>query len=203
MYRTAVTVVFLSALAIIAADVVLRLVLRRTSPPNRVTPSRDREGAESANHPVVGWLRVVVNLVGLASLAMVASTGFSALLTNDNAMTGDRLIWHVGTAPAFALAAVAVTLFWAHRNRFSSADGSRLTSAGAWAVPLRKLFFWLAVALAVPTLLSILAAMFPLFGADDQQDLVCIHRYCALLLSAAGFLFAYFALVTWRERSRD
>jgi hypothetical protein len=193
MYRTAVTIVFLSALGIIAADVVLRLVLR---------PKR-HDGDTPVGPGLFRWLRVVVNAAGLASLALVASTGLSALLTKDNEMTGDRLIWHVGSAPAFALAAVAVTLFWAHRNRFSSADGSRLTSAGAWAVPLRKLFFWLAVALAVPTLLSILAAMFPLFGTADQQDLICIHRYCALLLTAAGFLFAYFALVTWRERSRD
>jgi hypothetical protein len=109
----------------------------------------------------------------------------------------------MSAAPAFALGAVAITLFWAHRNRFAAADWSRLTSAGTWAVPLRKLFFWLGVALTVPTMVSIVAAMFPLFGADGQQDLFRIHRCCAPLLAAAGLLFAYFAAVTWRERSSD
>jgi hypothetical protein len=193
MYQTAVVAVFLAALGIMAADLVLRLVLR----------PKPRDGEAQAASGLFGWLRVAVNLVALVSLLLVASTSLSALLTNDNHLTGDRLIWHVGTAPAFALAAVAITLLWAHRNRFSPADWGRLTSPGTWAVPLRKLFFWLAVALAVPTLLSILAAMFPLFGTDDQQTLVRIHRYCAPLLAAAGLLFAYFALVTWRERSQD
>jgi len=139
----------------------------------------------------------------LVSLAGVAATGFSALLTKNNEMTGDRLMLHMSAAPAFALGAVAITLFWAHRNRFAAADWSRLTSAGTWAVPLRKLFFWLGVALTVPTMVSIVAAMFPLFGADGQQDLFRIHRCCAPLLAAAGLLFAYFAAVTWRERSSD
>jgi hypothetical protein len=194
MYRTAVVMVFLTALLIVAADLVLRLVLRRQT--------QDGDGLV-AGAGLVRWLRVAVNVVGLASLFLVASTAFSVLLTNENGLTGGRLIWHVGMAPAFALSAVVVTLFWAHRNRFSATDWSRLSSTATWAIPLRKLFFWLAVVLAVPTLLSILAAMFPLFGTDDQQDLFRIHRYCAPLLAAAGLLFAYFALVTWRERSQD
>jgi hypothetical protein len=193
MYRTAVVVVFLSALMVIVMDLVLRIAMRQTPPEASDAP---------AGSGLLRWLRVAVNVLGLASLAVVAFTGFSALLTKDG-MTGDRLIWHVGSAPAFALAAVVLTLFWAHRNRFSSADFGRLTSAGTWATPLRKLFFWIAVAVAVPTLLSILAAMFPLFGTADQQELFRIHRYCAPLLGAAGLLFAYFAVVTWRERSQD
>jgi hypothetical protein len=195
MNGTAVTLVFLAALAIAAADLGLRLALRGRR--------AKQEGEPPAASGLVRWLRVAVNLVGLASLFFVASTAFSALLANENGLTGGRLIWHVGFAPPFALAAVAVTLFWAHRNRFSAADWRRLAVAGGWAIPLRKLFFWIAVALTVPTMLSILAAMFPLFPSEEQQSLVQIHRYCALPLTAAGFLFAYFALVAWRARSRD
>jgi hypothetical protein len=196
-----VTILFLAALAIVAADLVLRLVLRAGKPTR--AQGAPREGAKSANPSVFRWLRVAVNAIGLVSLFLVASTALSRLLTDERTLTGDRLIWHVGTAPAFALAAVAIVLFWAHRNRFSAADWSRLTSAGTWAIPLRKLFFWIAVVLAIPTMASILAAMFPLFDTDGQQDLARIHRYCGPLLAAAGLLFAYFALVTWRERSQD
>jgi hypothetical protein len=191
MYRSAVLTVFLAALAIVAVDLAVRIFHRR---PHQET-----------NHQGQGpmrYLRIAVNLAGLFGLLAVAYTGFTALL-DDNQMTGDRLIWHVTFAPVFALTAVAVTIFWAHRNRFEGADAGRLTSAGGWGVPLRKFFFWCAVAMAVPTLLSILAAMFPIFGTEDQQELFRIHRYCAPLLASAGLLFAYFALVTWRQRSSD
>jgi hypothetical protein len=195
MYRTAVMVVFLSTLGIIAADLFLIRIPRHWKGQADAEPP--------AGSGLFRWLRVVVNTMGFLGLAAVAATGFSALLVKGDEMTGDLLIWHVASAPAFALAAVGITLFWAHRNRFAAADWNRLTSAGAWAVPLRKLFFWLGVALTVPTIVSIVAAMFPLFGTDDQQEMFFIHRCCAPLLAASGLLFAYFALVTWRERSLD
>jgi hypothetical protein len=201
MYRTAVTTVFLATLAIILADLAVRLLRRRNPSPAQRAPGE--EAVSPSPSTLLRFLRVAVNTVALLALAAVASTGFSALLPKENVMTGDRLIWHVAFAPAFAIAAVAITLFWAHQNRFAAADGGRLTSAYTWAIPLRKFFFWSAVVLSVPTLLSILAAMFPLFGTDDQEDLFRIHRYCAPLLAAAAILFTYFALVSWRERSRD
>jgi len=182
--------VLLAAVAVIVVDLIVRLVLRRQAP-------------AGVQHDAAGrfrWLRVAVNVIGLASLAVVASTAWVA---NEGSLTGDRLIWHVGSAPAFAIGAVAITLCWAHRNQFSASDVSRLKSAGGRALPLRKIFFWIAVLLAVPTLTSILAAMFPFFGTDDQQNLLRIHRYCGALLAAAGLLFAYFAALTWRNRWRE
>jgi hypothetical protein len=192
MYRTAVVTVFLSALAIIAADLALRLARGRQRP---------QSGAAPASLGLFRWLRIAVNAIGFLSFAFIATTGFSALL-DPNGMTGDRLIWHVGFAPPFALAAVAVALFWAHRNRFDSADWSRLKPE-SWALPLRKFFFWLAAVLAVPAMVSILLAMLPLAGTGDQQTLLLIHRCSAPLLAAAGLLFAYFALAAWRERRLD
>jgi len=178
---------------VIVVYLIMRLALRRTAP----------EGSQR-DAGRLRWLRVAVNVIGLASLAFVAST---AAVANEGTLTGDRLIWHVGSGPAFALGAVAVTLCWAHRNRFSASDANRLGSAGRWALPLRKFFFWLAVLLAVPTLVSILAAMFPYFGTEDQQSLLRIHRYCGPLLAGAGLLFGYFAVVTWlgswRETERE
>jgi hypothetical protein len=52
-------------------------------------------------------------------------------------------------------------------------------------------------------MLSILLAMLPLAGTDGQQTLFLIHKSVAPLLAAAGLLFAYFALIVWRERSVD
>jgi hypothetical protein len=194
MYRSAVIAVSLLVPVVIVTDLLFRLRHRNREPKQAVAQGPSR---------LLRWLRVAVNIAGLLSLEAIALTGgFSALLNKDHKMTGDRLIWHVACAPAFALAAVAVTLFWAHRNRLESADWSRMTP-DSWAVPLRKFFFWSAAVLAVPTMVSILLAMLPLAGTDDQETLFLVHRCCAPLLAACGTLFAYFALVTWRERSAD
>ena len=191
-YSSAFTMVLVVTLAIVAVDLVLRLAFRRS-----------RSGSPAAQGGLMRWLRVAVNVVGFAALAASVVTGLSPALEGNGQMTGDALISHVTTAPGFAIMAVAVALFWAHRNRFAAGDGSRLVSLGYHAAPLRKFFFWLAVAFAVPTLLSILGAMFPLFDSDAQAGLVGIHRSCGLLLAGSGLLFAYFAFMAWREGSKD
>ena len=141
------------------------------------------------------WLRVAVNLAGFVTLVLATITGIGTL-------TGDGLLRHVIVAPVFAVSAVAVTAFWAHRNRFPAEERKPYAAPVAWIVRLRQFFFWTAVLLALPTL-SILAAMFPLFGTEGQRELLLVHRYCGALLSAAGFLFACFALAAWRAGSRD
>ena len=191
-YASAVTAVFVASLAIVAVDIVLRLVFRR-----------GQSASAGARGGAFAWLRVAVNVAGLAALAAAMVTGLSPALEGNGEMTGDALITHVTTAPPFAIVAVIVTLFWAHRNRFSEGDWGRLASAGYRAAPLRKFFFWMAVAFAVPTLVSILGAMFPLFDTDAQANLIRLHRYCGLFLAGSGLLFAYFALMAWREGSKD
>jgi cytochrome b subunit of formate dehydrogenase len=177
------------ALVVIAVDLMVRVSLRRRTP--RLALSEPRR---------FRWQRTAINVIGFATLTIVAFTASSA---HDDGLTGDRLIWHVASGPAFAGAAVVVALCWAHRNRFAAADWGRLASAGGWAVPARKFFFWVAVLLAVATLVSIVAAMFPVFDTDGQRNLLRIHRYCGPLLAAAGFLFWYFGLVAWAEGRKD
>jgi hypothetical protein len=186
-YPNEVTTVLVVAVAIVVVDLVLRLVFRHRLP--------------AGGHRPVGpfrWLRVAVNVAGVVALFLVASTAMSRLMTNENGLTGDRLIWHVSMAPVFAVAAVAVAFLWAYRNRFSSKDWGH-----GWALPLRKIFFWLSVMLAIPTFGTIIAAMYPLTDTEGQESLIQIHRYCGPLLAGTGFLFAYFALVSWREWRQD
>jgi len=188
-YSSAVTTVLVVTLGIMVADLIARTILRRERPVRSGSPS---------GSALLRWLRVAINVAGVVALFLVASTALSALLTNEDGLTGDRLIWHVGMAPPFAVAAVLVAVFWAHRNRFSSKDWR-----SGWALPLRKIFFWIAMVLALPTLVSILAAMYPITDTEGQRDLIRLHRICGPMLASAGFLFAYFALVSWRERSQD
>jgi hypothetical protein len=178
-----VTLVVL-VVAIVIVDLVLRMILRRQRPARKHAPRAI----------AFRGMRIAVNVLAAAALFLAAYTA----LHHEGRLTGDSLIWHVTMAPAFAVMAVAITLFWAHRNEFSGNDWRH-----SWALPLRKLFFWISVALAIPTMLSILAAMYPLTDTSGQQDLIRFHRNCGPLLAAAGFLFGYFALMTWWEGSRD
>lgn len=148
-------------------------------------------------HPesrLLRWSWIIVNIAGLTGFAAIAITGFYSYFIKGAAMTGYRLMVHVAAAPVFMAAAVAVAVFWAHRNRFTAAFGDTLM------VLLRKIFFWTAAALAVPTAVSILLAMYPLASPDDQQFLFLVHRRCAVALTAAASLFALFALLAWRKR---
>jgi hypothetical protein len=200
MYRSAVIDVLVAVLAIIAVDAVCRILFRR----NQVR--REPRTASS----FLRLLRIFINILGFICFAAVAGSGFLAVFTEQNTLSGYRLMAHVIAAPIFAIACVPIALFWTYRNRFTASDWSGLRwpwaapeSRGSRAVMLRKVFFWIALALSVPTMVSILAAMFPSSTPDQQEYLFLIHRSCALPLAAAGLLFAYFAVVSWRERAQD
>lgn len=186
-YPSEVTTVLVVTLAIIVADVILRLVLRR--------PAHREPGQGS---PIFRALRLAVNAGGVVALFLVAYTAMSRLMTNDATLTGDRLILHVTMAPAFAVAAVVVALFWAYRNRLQGSDWRR-----GWALPLRKIFFWFSVLIAIPTFVTIIAAMYPITDTAGQAELIDLHRTCGPLLAGTGLLFAYFALMSWIEGSKD
>jgi hypothetical protein len=137
-------------------------------------------------------VRAAVNTAGLVTLLLMAYTSF---FHPGGYLTGDYLIRHVGLSPAFAVSAVLVVVFWAHRSRFARDD--------RWPVALRKIFFWIAVALVVPTFVSIIAAMFPIAGTVEEDNLIAVHRICGQLLAGASLLFAGFALAARRMRSKE
>lgn len=157
------------------------------------------------------WKRVVVNAAGVASCGTVVASGFPDLLSG-NALTGYRLIIHVGSAPVFTVAAVAVTLFWAHRNRLDRGDWSRVRrpfgfgkapTQNSYAVLIRKLSFWTAVTAAIPSVVSATLAMFPILRSADQAMLFLVHRYSVAVLAIAASMFMVFSFVAWLRRHQD
>ena len=194
MYRTSAIVVFAAVAVIVAADL-LRIFLSRGFSLPRQNPVQ--------GPLLLSLLRIGINIAGLACLAAVAVTGFLPVFTRQPSLSGSLLMAHVTTAGGFAVAGVAVALAWLSRNRFAQADckNAQPDTAGNWfgGVLLRKVSFWLALASAVPTLATALLAMFPLASPIQQQELLEIHRICALLLAASAILFAYSALAAaWR-----
>jgi cytochrome b subunit of formate dehydrogenase len=119
---------------------------------------------------------------------------------------------HAGAAPVFTAGAVLITLFWAHRNRFGRADWNRLRrpvgaagthAANAYFVVLRKVFFWVALAAAIPAVGSAMLAMFPLLASVRQPLLFEVHRYAVATLSVSAVVFAACALGAWLCRNPE
>ena len=157
------------------------------------------------------WTRVLANLIGVLSCGASVVSGYPALISGER-LTGYRLMIHAGAAPIFAVGAVLVTLFWAHRNRFGRADWNRVRrplgaagrrAASPYFVVLRKLFFWIAVVAAIPAVVSATLAMFPVLASVQQLTLFQIHRYAVGTLTVSALLFAACAIVAWLRRSAE
>ncbi|MGA3135491.1 MAG: hypothetical protein ABSC88_05800 [Terracidiphilus sp.] len=199
MYRTVVIGVFATVVVLIAADLARRVLFRRARRSGREADRGDR---------ALRLLRLCVNVAGGVCLAAVTVTGFAAVLANAPALGGYLLMAHVTTAGGFAGAALAVAVVWVSRNWIRQADwelvakGGRPSAASvSVTVLMRKVFFWMTLASAVPTLATALLAMFPLASPAQQQVLLQAHRISALLLVACSVLFAYCALAAeWDHR---
>jgi hypothetical protein len=155
--------------------------------------------------------RICVNLFGLVAGLACTVSGLSALISGKK-LTGYWLLIHAATAPVFAVSIVLVMLFWAHRNRLLEADWSRIRrpfassvseESSARVVVLRKLFFWIAAAAAIPAVLSITFTVFPVMASVNQETFVLLHRYSVVPLAVSGFLFACFTLAGWIAKSAE
>jgi magnesium-transporting ATPase (P-type) len=187
MFRTVVIGVFATVVVLIATDLARRILCRNIK--------RPAHKADRGN--LIVWLiQICVNVAGIACLAAVAVTGFAPVLANKPAISGYLLMAHVTTAGAFAVSAVFVAILWLSRSGFSCDYASNSDV-------LRKSFFWIAVATAIPTLASAVLAMFPLLPEAQQETLLLIHRVSALLLVTSGALFTYFSFAAWYNYPRS
>lgn len=200
MFRASVIGVFATVVGIIAADLARRILFRRGQCSKREADRNDR---------ILRLIRFCVNVTGGVCLATVTVTGFAAVLANAPSLSGYLLMAHVTSAGAFAGAALAIAVLWLSRNRITLEDWRRMCDvsrpaavAESVTVFMRKAFFWMALASAVPTLATALLAMFPVASPAQQLILVQAHRISALFLVVCSVLFAYCALAAEWDNAR-
>jgi len=151
-------------------------------------------------------LRRLVYLVALVCCVALAITGFYPLLVLGRHISGYPLMLHATCAPVFSVCLAVLTVMWAGRCAFKQGDcpvTARLVDwlagrKGAEARPAgpapglgQKLFFWLLVCLALPLILSVVLSMFPVFGPHQQELLLAVHRYVAVLFVLSAIVHAY------------
>jgi hypothetical protein len=187
MYQNRLMWMLVIVAIIVAADAVARLLLFRGG-----------QGSDAVKSEPIAFrpFRFLVNAGALVCFALAAWTGFSGLYAPNGVLTGSGLMTHVTFAPAFAVSALVAAFFWAGR--------AGLSRVGSYQHPLllRGIFFWVALALAAPTIVSVLLAMYPWVTPEQQTVLLTLHKTFAIPLAGATILFAWFALVTWWAERR-
>ncbi len=133
---------------------------------------------------------------------LLALTGFYPGIIAGRQITGYPLMLHVTVAPVFLIGMVVAAFVWAGRCPFGREDWlviSRMWSRrareesepGGGISLLRKVSFWLMLLLTIPTALTIVLSMLPLFGTHMQEFCYHAHRYVTIFLSMFGILFLY------------
>lgn len=139
------------------------------------------------------FLKISTYLIFLFCITALTFSGFFHPIVLAKPLSGFLLVIHVSIAPVFAMSVAALSMLQAHLNRFNQKDYNNLTqiirktpetdnSRGKKRETLLKLCFWSGIVLIVPLILSIVFSMYQYFGTRDQNFLLQLHRYSALLL---------------------
>ena len=114
-------------------------------------------------------LRLLVLVLALC-IVLLAVTGFGFGWPLQEVLSGFALLAHVGCGAAYA----AMLCIWAALTARTSRNG-----LGRWC-------FWMLVVGGIVLILSVLVAMFPVFGTHGQHLCVKVHRLAAVLTIAAA-----------------
>jgi len=146
------------------------------------------------------WERLV-HLALLVSFLVLAATGFYASIGWGGPMSGYLLMVHTIFGAVFAVSVAAMLVTWAAGHAFAPPDGQWLRRGGCLSAARDlpagrfdagdKVYFWLAAAAGLTTLLSTLLSMTTLFGTAGQALLYDVHRWSSLVLVIATIWHAY------------
>ena len=146
------------------------------------------------------WQRLVHLALTLSFLVLTA-TGFYASIGWGGPMSGYLLMVHTIFGAVFAVSVAAMLVTWAAGHAFAPPDSQWLRLGGclsaAGDLPAGrfdagdKVYFWLAAAAGLATLLSMLLSMTSLFGTTGQALLYDVHRWSALVLVIATIWHVY------------
>lgn len=129
----------------------------------------------------------------IAGVVIQAVTGFGPKLLGL-VVEAWPLFVHMLGAPLLVLGLTGTALQWARRCRLGPATG--LNAAQKW-------LFWLALALGLAVLSSMLLAMLPVIGYAGQAVLIQVHLYSALGLVLMMVLHTVVSLAARRARGKS
>ena len=134
---------------------------------------------------VIGGLRTAFYILTLASMLILAATGFVPYLMG-NPLAGFNLLLHVSLAPLFAISITVLILLLAYRYAVDRKNAGMRHA--------HRLSFWMLVLLAPFVMGSIVLSMYPIFGTEGQVTLLIIHRLSAILFLVMGIIYTYYLI---------
>lgn len=136
-----------------------------------------------------------IYVIAGAGLLLSAITGFGPDWVEDE-VSGWPLLLHLVAAPIFIIGLTMVAIIRAERCRF----GAAATGAHGQMHVIRKLAFWVGLVAGFATLVTMLAAMLPVFGYAAQDELTELHETSAWVL--IGATVVHFGPSLIRKRAR-
>ena len=130
-------------------------------------------------------LKRMIYLFTLFLFFILALSAFIPLILFGDSLSGIFLLIHVSVAPLFSIFLAILIILFAHSNQFSKYDLDNSKNNGIFIfnqMGYIKITFWLIVFFSIPTMISVILSMFPLFGTEGQLYLLEIHRYSTLIV---------------------
>ena len=130
-------------------------------------------------------IKRIVYLITLFLFLIMAISAFIPIILFGDSLNGIFLLVHVSAAPLFSLFLAILVILFAHSNRFNNNDVDLSNKKKTFIfnqIGYIKVTFWLIVLFSIPTMISVILSMFPLFGTEGQLYLLEIHRYSTLIV---------------------
>ena len=108
-----------------------------------------------------------VFIILIASMTVLAVTGFLFGWPFNYPLDGFALLSHVGFGMLYAIALLVYAVLHVRKGGF---------------------WFWLLLLSGIPLILSILIAMFPILGTEGQHTAIVVHRTAAIISVFAGIM---------------
>ncbi len=137
--------------------------------------------------------------LGWFSFGLLAITGFLPVIFLGQHLSGYPLLIHMFAAPVLLVTATLYLVMSARSNELSESDWQDLSppqkdaaasstlqlfESPAW----RKIWYWVAVILFIPAIVSIALGMYDMFGTEGQEMVLTVHGYTTLALTALAIL---------------
>jgi len=148
---------------------------------------------------VLQIIRKLIYLVALFCFVILLVSGFWFVLVSGESLSGYLMMLHATFAGVFSACLALLVLMWAYECKFGSCEWQWLIglfqrkqgTGGQFFAIAQKVVFWVIMFLALPLILSVVLSMFRYFGTTWQGILLEVHRYTALVFSAAVIIHTF------------
>lgn len=159
----------------------------------------------------IGVIKKLLFLLTLLCFVVLLLTGFIPKLICGHTITGYPLMIHATFAPIFAICIAVLAVLTAAQHSFDRSnwrivlnickpDDPAIEACEKSGCFVKKLCFWVVIALSLPLIISVLLGMLPFFDVHAQELFINIHRYSAVFLTASAIIYIYLTVI---EKARS